>query len=316
MVAEEDEACVRLNWIRWQRRAQCFNVRTVVDPLSSSHIGGGAVLAHPRAILPALVLNPGVEEPQTANHYDIRDNIQRHQSESPLHRHGSAKVKAITKRRLPQELQQSNESFTAYMKDVLTLCRRSNPKKPEAERSRHLLKGIAEEAFTLFTLQPPTTVTAIVDAFTRLQEARQQPAPSSEEPQRSFVFNPAVAYLTSAQAPPLTPWRQDQSYQQPYRQRQVCYYCGIMGHVAHLCRRQHQDNEPRYHYDSYQRSSRRDNSWDYDDEFRDRRRRHSPSSETYRAPPTDSHRRRSPSPHHRSLSAIIPRSAECLHPGN
>ncbi|KAG0440654.1 hypothetical protein HPB47_016232, partial [Ixodes persulcatus] len=181
------------------------------------------------------------------------------------------------KRRLNARFQQSNESFTAYIEDVLTLCRRSNPNMTEAERIRHLLKGIAEQRISpcsSSSLQPPSPQLSMPALDYRRPDSSVFFSLTmqgySEEPQRSFVFNTAVASLTSAQAPPLTPWRQDHSYQQPYRQRPVCCYCGIIGHVARLCRHRRQNNEARYHCDSYLRSSRRDNSRDYDDGFRGR----------------------------------------------
>lgn len=81
--------------------------------------------------------------------------------------------RATAERRLNFRVQQQGESYTAYIEDVLRLCRRANEQMQEGERVRHLLKGISEEAFAMFLNQPPPDVNAVVSGCTRLAEARQ-----------------------------------------------------------------------------------------------------------------------------------------------
>ncbi|CAN7939186.1 unnamed protein product [Ixodes hexagonus] len=62
---------------------------------------------------------------------------------TPTSRKENAKQKLETR-------QQGEETYTSYIEDVLALCRRVNSEMQESERVRHILKGIAEPAFSFF----------------------------------------------------------------------------------------------------------------------------------------------------------------------
>lgn len=82
--------------------------------------------------------------------------------------------KATARKKLATRSQLRSEGYTSYIEDVLTLCKKIDPNMPEAERVRHVLKGIADEAVNLFVLQPPADVTAIVTICQSLEAARRQ----------------------------------------------------------------------------------------------------------------------------------------------
>ncbi|KAG0411983.1 hypothetical protein HPB47_010870 [Ixodes persulcatus] len=113
--------------------------------------------------------------------------------------------RAIADRRLTYRVQQPTESYTSYIEDVLSLCRRANPQMEESERVRHLLKGISEEAFRIFITNPPNDVNTVVNSCTRLTEARTQRVhdpittpwiPGQPPPPTSYI--PASAVHTPA----------------------------------------------------------------------------------------------------------------------
>ncbi|CAN7941025.1 unnamed protein product [Ixodes pacificus] len=70
--------------------------------------------------------------------------------------------KATARKKLATRSQLRSEGYTSYIEDVLTLCKKIDTNMPETERVRHVLKGIAEEAVTLFIFQPPADVSAIM----------------------------------------------------------------------------------------------------------------------------------------------------------
>ncbi|CAN8019139.1 unnamed protein product [Ixodes persulcatus] len=63
---------------------------------------------------------------------------------------GRPAVRKLTaERKLATRVQQPEETFTAYIEDVLKLTRRVDPDMPEKKKVRHILKGIGEDAFQL-----------------------------------------------------------------------------------------------------------------------------------------------------------------------
>ncbi|CAN7951213.1 unnamed protein product, partial [Ixodes pacificus] len=80
--------------------------------------------------------------------------------------------KAIAERKLAARIQTSSETYTSYIEDVLSLCRRCDKDMSEADRVRHVIKGISEEAFNVLLVQNPTTVKDITTHCQRLDEAR------------------------------------------------------------------------------------------------------------------------------------------------
>lgn len=88
--------------------------------------------------------------------------------------------------KLAFRVQRPEEPYTAYIEDVLALCRRVDAQMPETEKCRHLIKGIKEEAFQIIVVKNPTTVSAITDLCRALEDARRSrirlpPIPSSTE---------------------------------------------------------------------------------------------------------------------------------------
>ncbi|CAN7949532.1 unnamed protein product, partial [Ixodes pacificus] len=61
--------------------------------------------------------------------------------------------KENAKKKLQHRQQQNEETYTSYIEDVLTLCRRADADMRESDRVRHILKGIADTAFNVFLVQ-------------------------------------------------------------------------------------------------------------------------------------------------------------------
>lgn len=83
------------------------------------------------------------------------------------------------KRALEARWQRSDETYVSYIEDVLALCHRVSPDMSEADKVRHILKGITESAFNALALQNPSTVNDIRTTCQRLDELqamRLQPA--------------------------------------------------------------------------------------------------------------------------------------------
>lgn len=76
----------------------------------------------------------------------------------------------VAKQKLGTRLQLPQESYTSYIEDVLALCRRANPSMTEAERVRHVLKGIGSVAFNALIVQNPASVQDITSTCQRLDE--------------------------------------------------------------------------------------------------------------------------------------------------
>lgn len=104
----------------------------------------------------------------------------------------------------------------------------------------------------------------------------------------------------SPPSPSFSAWRA----MRPTRDRPVCYYCGIRGHISRFCRRRQLDE--RRGYAPYER----DNYFGYAPRQRmysPPPRRSSPPPDAMTPPPTSrSARRRSPSPFRRALSPLRP----------
>ncbi|CAN7949153.1 unnamed protein product, partial [Ixodes hexagonus] len=293
--------------------------------------------------------------------------------------------KASAERKLAARLQSLNETSTSYIEDVLALCRRVDKDMTEADRVRHVMKGISEEAFNVLLVHNPTTVKDITTHCQRLYEARnsrlqvfglhgsssgtmpslstdglrnmiqkivreeisnllrpsslpttigndtgirrmiQQELATTMAPSNSntSITDPPTLPANPLQsdifpsiigAPTLAPlcttfardnfphWRTAAPHEHVapwnYRSRPVCYYCGIVGHVARLCRKTRQDFEARDYYYARERWNPR-----LDDRRDSRDRERNPSPEDlHRRPP--SLRRRSPSPYPRSTSPM------------
>lgn len=293
------------------------------------------------------------------------------------------------RKKLNSRVQHPEETDISYIEDVLVLCRRVDESMLEANKVRHILKGIAPFPFNALALQNPTSVNDVRTTCLRLdqlQPLRLQLEPSStcmdgdmdlrtlirsiirEElqnrtspcpprdncrPNASYLrdlikeelasmtavpsVNPApstihaMSYCDAASEPPMRveapplPLSHGHltaisagPYPQPYyshvrpdrqlfpRDRPVCYYCGIRGHISRFCQRRQQDERRGYAHDE-----RDDTRFVYG-----ARRNGYVSPPRRPSPPRDSTdisynrpaRRRSPSPYRRSLSPFRPAS--------
>ncbi|CAN7995561.1 unnamed protein product, partial [Ixodes hexagonus] len=101
--------------------------------------------------------------------------------------------KLTAERKLATRVQQPEETFTAYIEDVLKLTRRVDPDMPEKKKLHHILKGIGEDAFQLLATQNALTVEKLVEACQNFQEIRHQ---RLHVPAR-VVPTPEIASLTT-----------------------------------------------------------------------------------------------------------------------
>nr|XP_037290458.1 uncharacterized protein LOC119185596 [Rhipicephalus microplus] len=74
----------------------------------------------------------------------------------------SVGCKQAAKKELVNCVQTSTESYLAYIQDVLTLCRKADTTMTEADKVAHLLKGIADEAFSLLVFKGCSTVQDVI----------------------------------------------------------------------------------------------------------------------------------------------------------
>lgn len=84
--------------------------------------------------------------------------------------------KLRAEQRLRARAQQTAETFTSYIEDVVDLCKRVNAAMPEAERIRHILKGIDDGAFQMLLARNPRTVSEVVSLCQSYDELRKQRA--------------------------------------------------------------------------------------------------------------------------------------------
>ncbi|CAN7951114.1 unnamed protein product, partial [Ixodes pacificus] len=74
--------------------------------------------------------------------------------------------------RLATRAQTAGESITSYTEDILALCKRVNAAMPESEKVGHIMKGIAEDAFTMLTSRNPRTVKELQEDCQRWEGLR------------------------------------------------------------------------------------------------------------------------------------------------
>lgn len=93
---------------------------------------------------------------------------------------------AVRKQRAEQRLrvrsQQTGESFTSYIEDVVDLCRRVNDTMPEADRIKQILKGIDDGAFQMLLARNPGTVSEVVSLCQSYDELKKQRALTRQPP--------------------------------------------------------------------------------------------------------------------------------------
>ncbi|XP_075732767.1 uncharacterized protein LOC119186316 [Rhipicephalus microplus] len=58
--------------------------------------------------------------------------------------------------------QRNSESFTSYIEDEIGLCRRVDARMTEADRIKHIMEGIDDDAFRMLVAKHPETVTVMI----------------------------------------------------------------------------------------------------------------------------------------------------------
>lgn len=70
--------------------------------------------------------------------------------------------KLRAEQRLRGRAQNSGENFTAYIEDVVDLCRLINPSMSEADKIRQIMKGFEDDAFHMLVAKNPQTVADVI----------------------------------------------------------------------------------------------------------------------------------------------------------
>lgn len=78
--------------------------------------------------------------------------------------------------RLRGRVQRTDESFTSYIEDVLSLCRRVNSSMDEADKIKHVMKGVDDHAFQMLVAKSPQTVAEVIQLCQEYDELRKQRA--------------------------------------------------------------------------------------------------------------------------------------------
>ncbi|KAK8773488.1 hypothetical protein V5799_011985 [Amblyomma americanum] len=82
--------------------------------------------------------------------------------------------KLCAEQRLRSRAQQTGERFTSYIEDVVNLCKRVNPSMSEADKNRHIMKGIEDDAFQMLVAKDPQTVSGVIGYCQSFDELRKQ----------------------------------------------------------------------------------------------------------------------------------------------
>lgn len=84
---------------------------------------------------------------------------------------GAPSVRAeVAKKKLSERTQAHGESYTSYIEDVLALCKRVDASMSQADRIRHIMKGINTIAFNALASQNPASIQEVITTCQRLQE--------------------------------------------------------------------------------------------------------------------------------------------------
>lgn len=71
--------------------------------------------------------------------------------------------KLRAEQRLRTRAQKTGETFTSYIEDVLDLCKRIEPSMAEADKIKHVMKGIDDDAFQMLLARDPRSVADVVN---------------------------------------------------------------------------------------------------------------------------------------------------------
>lgn len=101
--------------------------------------------------------------------------------------------KLRAEQRLRGRAQRSGESYTSYIEDVVALCRRINQSMAEAEKIKHILKGVSDDAFQMLIAKDPQTVAEVIQLCQSYDELWKQ----RDTTRRASASGETIAALTS-----------------------------------------------------------------------------------------------------------------------
>ncbi|XP_077492095.1 uncharacterized protein LOC144102811 [Amblyomma americanum] len=82
--------------------------------------------------------------------------------------------KLRAEQRLRERSQQVGESFTSYIEDVIDLCKRVNLNMSEADKIKHIFKGVDDDAFQMLVARDLSIVAEVVALCQSFEELRKQ----------------------------------------------------------------------------------------------------------------------------------------------
>ena len=90
--------------------------------------------------------------------------------------------KLRAEQRLRARAQDTGETFTSYIEEVVDLCRRVDAAMTESEKIKHIMKGIDDDAFQMLLAKNPTTVNDVISLCQSYDELRKQRALTRRPP--------------------------------------------------------------------------------------------------------------------------------------
>lgn len=90
--------------------------------------------------------------------------------------------KLRAEQRLRTRAQETGETFTSYIEDVVDLCRRVNAAMTETDKIKHIMKGIDDDAFQMLLAKNPITVNDVISLCQSYDELRKQRALTRRPP--------------------------------------------------------------------------------------------------------------------------------------
>lgn len=82
--------------------------------------------------------------------------------------------KLRAEQRLRVRSHKAGETFTSYIEDVIDLCKRVDPSVREADKIKHILKGVDDDAFQMLLTKDPQTISDVVNLCQSFDELRRQ----------------------------------------------------------------------------------------------------------------------------------------------
>ncbi|XP_077494387.1 uncharacterized protein LOC144105061 [Amblyomma americanum] len=92
--------------------------------------------------------------------------------------------KLRAEQRLRERSQQVGGSFTSYIEDVIDLCKRVNLHMSEADKIKHILKGVDDDAFQMLVARDLRTVGEVVTLCQSFEELRKQRLLTRQHPRQ------------------------------------------------------------------------------------------------------------------------------------